>query len=205
MCLPLDRGFANYENTIIIAPQFLINGDNCWDQYGKHHLINLSSTPPVDCDLPVWKDASSWISGDFNVNLVNRNHIYSYDVINMLIDRLVSKKHFANMQQITLFGFSAGAQLVQRYGLHPVFTDLSTKHMVRYIIADASSYSYYNAERPYTNGEEKFGIPDSIWLPPQWSFVHGSNTRWIEGFDKSCMSYNIWRNGIENPTGYIGK
>lgn len=146
----------------------LVEGDLCWDLSGYVHRTDITSNPTVDCGLPVWGHPDAWISGNSNAN-EHTTYIYSYDVFNQLISRLSSSKHFPNMRKVTLFGFSAGAQSVQRFALYPKF-QLRESMRVRYVIADPSSFLYFDRKRPYTNGEEKFGVPDSSWLPSQWYF-----------------------------------
>ena len=46
---------AKFNNTIIITPQFLIDGDLCWDKRGELYVVDTDSNPMADCGLPMYK------------------------------------------------------------------------------------------------------------------------------------------------------
>jgi len=75
----------------------------------------MNLNPPIDCGLPIFT-SDSWLNGDYCLLPVNDNlgtpfYVYSYDILNKFVEKLGSKDHFPNMENITLFGFSAGAQV----------------------------------------------------------------------------------------------
>ena len=117
---------SSFENTIIIAPQFLVSGDICWDSNGFSYISNLDPSDDgtvIDCGIPFWENdanssdtGGSWISGDLSINSVTTDtgapyYLYSFDVYNLIINRLSDPAYFPNLSNITLFGFSAGAQV----------------------------------------------------------------------------------------------
>ena len=196
-------GAPNFENTIVMAPQFLSNGDLCWDKDkdpSSSRIIDLDSSPPVDCGLPVWYSNQSWVNGQLNSNPVSSfgfpDYIYSYDVFNLMIDRLSDTIYFPDMKNITLFGFSAGGQTMQRYAIMPKYQEKEHVH-VRFVISDPSGFAYFDDRRPLTDGSADFAVPrlddeekkatspgkvKSKWIPDQWKTTMSLN-QWIGGPD----------------------
>jgi hypothetical protein len=135
-----------YQKTIILAPQFLIDKDLCWQPLSREliqvNVLQLQET----CQNMIWS-SEGWKDGhlplnfnDFinsanNANNNNNNnnndsgndgdsneivqYFYSYDVFNSIINRLIDVNYFPQLKKITLFGFSAGGQTVLRYSLWP--------------------------------------------------------------------------------------
>ena len=80
-----------------------------------------SDDDPEDCGLPIWR-GGGWISGDKNINNKGPNatsDLYSYDVFNLMINRLLDTEYFPNVKSFRMFGFSAGAQTTMRYAVYP--------------------------------------------------------------------------------------
>lgn len=128
---------GTFKNTIIIAPHFISN---------KHH--------PADNELH-WNNSSpSWTGG---ANSLNYPHTSSYMVMDEIIEKI---SHFPNLEEIVLFGHSAGGQFVQRYAAGNQI-DGTINVPIRYIVANPSSYMYLNYKRPVSNinGNWSFGIP----------------------------------------------
>ena len=93
---------------------------------GEAHFVSKtavfeSGDDPEDCGLPIWR-GGGWISGDKNINNQGPNatsDLYSYDVFNVMIDRLMDTDYFPNVESFRMFGFSAGAQTTMRYAIYP--------------------------------------------------------------------------------------
>lgn len=198
-----EEGAPSFENTIVMAPQFISNGDLCWDPENDPttpQVTDLDASPPVDCGLPVWYVNQSWVNGQLNSNPISSfgfpAYIYSYDVFNLMIDRLSDPIYFPDLKNITLFGFSAGGQTMQRYAIKPKYIEREHVH-VRFVISDPSGFAYFDDRRPRTDGSEEFGVPKpdeseeetlppgkvrSKWIPKQWARTMTEN-QWLGGAD----------------------
>lgn len=158
---------------ISFSSQFLNSGDLCFIN-GSAYLSNLNTTNGeeiFDCGLPFWNNAT-WIGGELSMNPIPQynslEYLYSYDYFDLLIDRLVNKEYFPNLCNITLFGFSAGAQLIQRYSVAQKYREYEGIQ-VKFIVSDPSSFAYFDQVRPFTNGTFGFSVPDQSWIPETWS------------------------------------
>lgn len=159
----------------------------------------------VTCNHPIWS-SEGWKDGHFSISnhtctpssnefsgILSSNafnEVYSYDVFNIIIRRLSNKLYFPSLNNITLFGFSAGAQTVLRYSILPNIED---KTSIKYIVSDPSTYLYFNNLRPIPDTTFEFAVPNIDWLG-KWN--------WISGWSNNCTSYNSWRYGLEHLKGY---
>ena len=80
--------------------------------------------------------------------------VSSFGAVDAILVRLADRAIFPNLTHVVVAGHSGGAQLVQRYAVvgraDPVLATAGTK--VRYVVANPSSYLYFNDDRPTTNG-----------------------------------------------------
>lgn len=138
------------EKYLIIAPQFLIEGDACWDVNGSMGTVTVN----YSCGFMVYT-SEGWKDGSYNTNESNLkgSKMYSYDVLNALVNHVGNRQLFPNVQKITLFGFSAGAQMLQRYALMSSFNIESTSTSVNFIISDPSTYVYFNEQRVFARSQ----------------------------------------------------
>ena len=152
------------ENYLVLAPNFLSATDKCWnDETQSQSIINFLD-PTTWCDFQIfssegWKDGL----GSVNTNTTN-DQFFSYDLYNLLIEFLSNRNMFPNLKNITLFGFSAGGQVILRYSILPKFNQTkrfsnSPPPEVRYVISDPSSYFYFDLYRPY----QRNGLVDNLF------------------------------------------
>jgi len=151
---------------------------------------------------------------DTPIPVNTHRQIYSYDVFNMLIKRLGNPVYFPNLQNITLFGFSAGAQTLLRFAMMPLYEPLGKPDVtVSYVISDPSTFLYFDAARPRSQpffeaetGKTAydFGVPDESWILDSWK-VDASGNPWITNWETQCSGYNHWRYGMESLVGYYEK
>ena len=99
----------------------------------------------------------------------------SYAALDKILERLDDRKRFPALREVVIAGHSGGAQVVQRYAL----TTQADKALqadgikVRYVIANPSSYAYFNAQRP------------------------------IPTFDAAnCPAFNTWKYGLKELPAY---
>ena len=106
-----------------------------------------------------------------NGNNIGSTILYSYDVYNILIEKITNIELFPNLESIVLFGFSAGAQTLFRYAFLPSFNIQSlTNIRIKFVISDPSTYLYFDEKRPFSDKENGFGIPDANWIT-QWKVL----------------------------------
>ena len=139
-------------DTVIIAPQFLSTADAA-----RHNL------EPV---FARW-NMEAWLGGE---NAKGPFPLSSFEVIDAIVAKLADRSHFPNLERIVIAAHSGGAQIIHRYavvgradqvlakaGLQPyadgmeASTAKSTAMRVRYVVANPSSYLYFDATRPRPN------------------------------------------------------
>ncbi|MFL9864714.1 alpha/beta hydrolase [Paraburkholderia fungorum] len=148
--------------TLLIVPQFLASAD-----VGAHAL------PPSTLH---W-EWTSWMGGE---NAEGPAPISSFDVLDTILRMLASREQFAALTDVVIAGHSGGGQVVQRYavvtrGEAPL---VQRGIALRYVIANPSSYVYFDAKRPTASGE--FAALDAM----------------------VCPSFNRWKYGLEDLPAY---
>jgi len=143
--------------TLVIAPQFLNESD------GSRHTFP---------DTLLRWHANDWMAG---APAVGPQALSSYAALDQILARLDDRKRFPALREVVIAGHSGGAQVVQRYAL----TTQAEKTLqadgikVRYVIANPSSYAYFNAQRP------------------------------IPTFDAAnCPGFNTWKYGLKELPAY---
>lgn len=153
-------------------------------------------------------NTSSWMDGGDNTpgNGVPGDFTSSFDALDTLITGVKQQGLFPNLQLITVTGFSAGGQMINRFSwATEIDSQTSTAARnrrnkmlglrleafvpVRYIVSDASSYLYLSPQRPiasclplYNNGYgsnvtcNKFTIPANV--------------------SATCKGYDEWKFGL---------
>lgn len=109
--------------------------------------------------------------------------ISSFSVLDVFLERLADRSAFPALRQVVVAGHSAGGQLVQRYAVAGrAESALRARGVaVRYVVANPSSYVYFNADRPAAQG---------AFAP----------------FDASrCPEFNHWKYGLEDPPPYVAR
>ncbi len=139
-------------DTVIIAPQFLSTGDAA-----RHNLEPIFAR---------W-NTEAWLGGEAAKGPFP---LSSFEVIDAIMAKLADRAHFPNLERIVVAAHSGGAQIIQRYavvgradqvlakaGLQPyadgmeAATAKTTAMRVRYVVANPSSYLYFDATRPRPN------------------------------------------------------
>jgi pimeloyl-ACP methyl ester carboxylesterase len=146
--------------TLLIAPQFLEERD-----ITAHHLP----------DTVLRWQANAWMAGDKSEGV---KPISSFVVIDHILKRLSDSKLFPNLKEIVIAGHSGGAQVVQRYAMIGGKEDALLKKegiKLRYVIANPSSYAYFDAQRPQP--------------------VDAA----------SCPTFDTWKYGLNKLPAYAGK
>jgi hypothetical protein len=158
-----DAG-PNARQTILLAPQFLRAEDA-----EAHHLPERFLR---------WH-AGSWTAGEPASGPVP---LSSFDVIDALLVALGDRGRFPNLNTIVLIGHSGGGQLLNRYAIVSAEPAARMKQgiHVRFVIANPSSYFYFNDDRPRAD-------------------------RSLAAFDGArCPNFNHWRYGPLHAPPYVG-
>lgn len=150
-------------HTLLIAPQFLDVGD------ARAHELPAATLR--------WRGAS-WEAG---AAAVAPAPIGSYEALDALLALLADRTRFPHLSEVVVAGHSGGAQLVQRYA---VVGEGSARLVaegvhLRYVVANPSSYLYFDRDRPQEGGG--FAPP----APPV-----------------ACKAFNRWKYGFEDAPAY---
>ena len=153
---------GNAADTLLIVPQFLATAD-----VAAHEVP--SSTLHWE-----W---TSWMGGG---EAEGPAPLSSFDVLDAIVQTLASGDRFAALTEVVIAGHSGGAQVVHRYAV--VARDrasLAARGVgLRYVVANPSSYVYFDAMRPTASGEfAAFDVAD-------------------------CPSFNRWKYGLEDLPAY---
>lgn len=118
--------------TLVLAPQFLNETD-------------IAAHPVADSVLR-WQ-GNDWMAGGLSTAPFS---LSSYAALDEIIARIGDRKQFPDVKQIVIAGHSGGAQVVQRYALlgHDQPALKAADIQVRYVIANPSSYAYFDERRP---------------------------------------------------------
>jgi hypothetical protein len=136
-----SKAGAPGKNTLLIAPQFLNEDD------ARAHRLSA--------DVLRWH-RSQWEAGE---PATGPAAISSYEAIDGILTLLSNRTLFPNLREIVLAGHSGGAQIVQRYAVvgHQIPAVEKAGIALRYVVANPSSYVYFDDTRPVApNGCERF-------------------------------------------------
>jgi hypothetical protein len=213
-------------DTLLIAPQIVSSGDAA-----RHDL---------PASVARWK-SESWLGGDAGKAPFP---ISSFEVIDGIIAQLSDRTRFPNLERIVVAAHSGGAQYVQRYavvgradqvitsaGLQPYAEGAEVNAAkgpvmrVRYVVANPSSYVYFDPVRPVAVSHcrevdhWRYGINDPVayaqggdmkvmesrYLTRRVIYLLGGND--IDpnhsALDKSCMAAAQGSNRLERGTHYF--
>ncbi|WP_433768872.1 alpha/beta hydrolase [Pseudomonas putida] len=118
--------------TLVIAPQFL-------------NEMDVAQHPVADTVLR-WQ-GNEWMAGGESTAPFR---LSSFEALDEIVARLSDRQQFPDVKQIVIAGHSGGAQVVQRYALlghdQPALDAAGVQ--MRYVIANPSSYTYFDERRP---------------------------------------------------------
>jgi len=140
------------KSTLVVAPQFLIEEDAV-----RFEL-------PVE--IPYWggEFGEGWKKGDesLSVDAYPRPAVVSaFEVVDRLIKQVANLALFPNLERIIVAGHSAGGQYVNRYAAGTqVETEFPEEIGLRFIVANPSTYVYFNGERRVADTTDQFGVPE---------------------------------------------
>jgi pimeloyl-ACP methyl ester carboxylesterase len=152
-------------HTLLIAPQFLAGIDG--------------ARTPLRADILRW-DVDSWEGGQ---DAAGPSPASSFDAMDALLQRLSTLTLFPALRTVVIAGHSAGGQFVQRYAILGRGEELLGQRGVhlRYVIANPSSYVYFEGRRPDDAGHFT-PFPEA-----------------------ACPSFNLWKYGMEGLPRYAAE
>ena len=132
-------------STLIMAPHFVQSNANL-AHYGLNTSTGLKWT------------SNGWKFGDPSVNA---GGVSSYDVMDRIIEYIATSGNFPNLAKIVIAGHSAGGQYVNRYAASTRIgeTIWETGVLMKYVIANPSSYVYFSDERVFPGTMDAFVTP----------------------------------------------
>lgn len=119
--------------TLLLVPQFLATAD-----IGAHGL-------PADTLHWEW---TSWMGGD---DALGPAPISSFDVLDAFIEQFADRARYPALRDVVIAGHSGGAQVAHRYAIVGAGGNAPDVHC-RYVIANPSSYVYFDSMRPDAEG-----------------------------------------------------
>ncbi|MFP6560580.1 alpha/beta hydrolase [Paraburkholderia sp. B3] len=127
---------ADPATLLLIAPQFLAGVDT-----------RAFASP---ANLLRWH-GDAWMDGGPAAGAVP---VSSYAVLDRIVERLADRHRFPALKSVVLAGHSGGAQFVQRYAeaSHAADALAAAGIDVRFLVANPSSYAYFDALRPDASG-----------------------------------------------------
>lgn len=123
-----------FKNTLFIAPFFDVDTKNA------ARCTNKDTPESVDTNAK-W-NCRSWMSG----GLAEQGDVSAFQAMDHLISHLLTQ--WPSLTQVTLAGFSAGAQFTQHY---IGFAQLPANIDIRYIVSDPGSWLYFSPDRINTS------------------------------------------------------
>jgi pimeloyl-ACP methyl ester carboxylesterase len=163
---------AHATHTLLIAPQFVEQSD-----LDGHNVAAATLR---------WDD--DWPGGS---NAVAPVPISTYSVFDAMLKRLADKTRFPKMREVVIEGHSAGGQIVQRYAVVGDGPDriAGSGVSVHFIVANPSSYLYFDDWRPYphancpTFNQWRYGLHG---VPP---YVHGTAAQLEDRYFSRRVTY----------------
>ena len=212
-------------DTLIIAPQILTNADTARNDLAPN--------------VARWK-SEAWLGGDVGKAPFP---ISSFEVLDGIIALLSDRTRFPNLERIVVAAHSGGAQFVQRYavvgradqvlinaGLQPYADGMepaagnNNVMRVRYVVANPSSYVYFDSTRPkpvekcVEFDHWRYGLIDPVpyvrgdnigmerrYLTRRVIYLSGGNDSDPNhaALDKTCMAEAQGLNRQERSTNYF--
>lgn len=153
---------VNAADTLLLVPQFLASADIAAHGLGEDTLH--------------W-EWTGWMSGD---DALGSAPLSSFDILDSLIEALADRSRFGALREVVIAGHSGGAQVAHRYAVVGRAAALLEQRGIhcRYVIANPSSYVYFDNRRPDGNGG--FSPAD----------------------EHACADVDTWKYGMHHPPRY---
>lgn len=182
--LKAARQADRLDQTLVVAPIFQVDP-------ARARKCSSRGVPEAQPGDATWT-CGGWLAGTLSSG--DRDTITSFAALDALIGEL--KRQWPSLRTITLAGFSAGAQMLQRSilfaGEPPAGVSL------RYVIASPGTWLYLDDLRP---------TPMRHGGQADWSDCNGSTSCEFDfkppPADARCKGYNRWKYGLETLPAYL--
>lgn len=141
------------ETTLVVAPQFLLEED--LTRFG------------INEDIFFWggETGEGWKKGDDS--LTSKDHhrkksASAFEVVDQIVARIADFDTFPKLKRVVVAGHSAGGQYINRYAAGTrIGSTLPEEIQLRYIVANPSTYLYFNGERRVGDATNEFATPET--------------------------------------------
>jgi len=158
------------KGAMMVAPQFLTAPD-----------LKAFSMPAQSL---AWTQ-EGWKGGE---PAVQPAPVSSFDALDALIEHFADKRLYPALTSIVVMGHSAGAQILQRYAVvgraDPMLARANIS--IRYVIANPSSYVYFNDERPDNNAIASGSCPEAT----RWKYQLKSGPEYVSSQNGKSLESN---------------
>ncbi|WP_069706637.1 alpha/beta fold hydrolase [Burkholderia seminalis] len=166
----LDASTADAKSVMLAVPQFLATADVAY-----HRLADA-------CLHWEW---TSWMGG---LDAVGPAPLSSFDVLDALVEHYVQgmqSGRYPKLREIVIAGHSGGAQVAHRHAILSNATAccLARGVKVRYVIANPSSYVYFDAWRPHCEGIDRTACAGFN----EWKYGTSRLPRYADGLDAQSL------------------
>ncbi|MBN3753208.1 alpha/beta hydrolase [Paraburkholderia sp. Tr-20389] len=162
---------ASTKESMIVAPQFLTTRDL--------HTFAIHDTTLA------WSEAG-WKAGD---PARRPSPVSSFAALDALLEHFDNRQLYPALSTVTVIGHSAGAQVVQRYAVAGRAEDVLTHDgiRVRYVVANPSSYVYFDDLRPTASGA--FARVDTQACPRavEWKYGMADAPAYVAAQDSASL------------------
>ncbi|MCO6431507.1 MAG: hypothetical protein J5J00_11655 [Deltaproteobacteria bacterium] len=163
------RSAGKERSTAVIAPRFPSQED-----------LKSNSRRST---LLYWEPDVGWKAGHNSLaapELLRKTRISAFTVIDSLITDILERPDYRGMNKVTIAGHSAGGQFVNRYAAGTRLAEQRSKSF-HFVIANSSSYLYFNDLRPH----------------------QGSDTNFFKPSRRDCPKVNEYHYGLEDLNQYM--
>lgn len=172
-------GAGQTANTLVVAPVFQV----ATTRATRCHSPGLPAAQAGDL---LWT-CSSWQQGAAAQNTPGITPITAFMAIDQLVAHVLQQ--FPSVKTVTIAGFSAGGQLVQRYIGFAASTTRPVQ--LRYVVGSPSSWLYFDPERP---------LPTRDGQPADWSTCTTETCEFTLATPAAadigtCPGYDQWKYG----------
>ena len=170
-------------DTLIVAPQFQVARP-------ADERCRTPGVPAAQAGDALWT-CGSWMEGAG----AKRGGVSSFAAMDQLLADL--KRRWPRLRNVTVSGFSAGAQFVQHY---IGFANPPAGMAVRYVIADPGSWLYFDPVRPTAQRDGR-AVDASTCTAPDGtcSFTFAAPPT------GQCADYDRWKYGIDQAPAALGR
>jgi len=183
----MNRTAPNYHARVVQAATTAGVADQCIIIAPQFPVLEDIESHGLEDEAPYWR-SGGWKIGDRSRNALRHPRpvrVSSFAVVDHVVQNLADAGRFAALTHIVVAGHSAGGQFVNRYAAgNQVEPSLPERCNVRYVVANPSSYLYFNEERALPGGDDEFGVPEA-------------------GAVATCPFYNRYRYGLGSLNAYM--